>query len=117
MKRPPTFIKILTVGSAALLAWTLTIQLVPRPTSLPHLQCKAQKFSSMIVQSMVDGVLTRVYQDKTTLQVEISEAWQSLDETAKKSLHASLTCFAESEEVALRISPSQESLALTNYRQ
>ncbi|GJL63391.1 MAG: hypothetical protein NPIRA04_20450 [Nitrospirales bacterium] len=110
-KRTPMrkFVKRCIVGLAGLLAWTLSVHVVPVQLDAQQrtlFQCHSETTTQRIFQSMTDGVVTQMWNDGIVLSVTVSKAWMSLSTDSQEHLYLALGCLAREKQVVFQISPS-----------
>ena len=103
-------IKRLVASVVGLLAWTLSIQVVPvtleaQPTGLTP--CNSEHTTTEVFESLMTGVVTNINNDGIVLSVEIGTAWNSLRHDSRRQLYHSLRCLAQQEHVSLHVLPPQ----------
>ncbi|WP_447971807.1 hypothetical protein [Nitrospira sp. M1] len=103
------FIKRLVVGIVGLLAWTLSIHIVPVHLDAQQqtkTQCQPKTTNQQIFQSMTDGIVTQMWNDGIVLSITVSQGWDSLSKHSQEHLYRALGCLAHEKHVAFQIIPS-----------
>lgn len=101
-------LKPLFAGVVGILAWTLSIHIVPitleaQPINIP--QCDSTHTTQYIFDSMVNGIVTQMYNDGVLLTISISDDWNAMSHDSRRHLYHMLQCLAKQKNVALHVLP------------
>ena len=105
-------IKTLVTGVVGILAWTLSIHIVPvtleaQSTGAP--QCDPTQTTQYVFDSMVDGIVTHMYNDGVRLTIGISDDWNALSHDSRRHLYHMLQCLAKQKNITFHILPTHAS--------
>ena len=100
------------VSIIALLAWTVSIQWIKVPTSGQSLairSCANQEVTRLVLWAMEKNLLNQIFNDGESLWVDVAPTWATLSDNEKQYLYNSLSCFAQQQDVSLRLVSSHDS--------
>ena len=98
--------RFMMAGLVGLLAWNLSITLIPRkPAPAPNTQptCTADPLMVMTQQQPGAGALSQIYNDGGTLRVKVNSKWERLDRGTKIVLYNSFICLAQKQNLPMQL--------------